>query len=92
MEVEIGRVTHYYNHLQVAVLKLSAELKVGDRIHILGHSTDFMQRVTSLEVSHHSVTGVHPGEDVALRVIEPVREHDVIYRVPESEFVPFAMQ
>jgi len=91
MEVEIGRVTHYYNHLHVAVLKLSADLKEGDLIHILGHSTDFMQKVTSLEINHHHVPGVKPGDDVALKVIGPVREHDVIYRVPAGEFEPYPL-
>lgn len=88
MEVEIGRVTHYYNHLHVAVLKLAEPLKVGDLIHVLGHSTDFMQQVTSLQIDYHNVVGVHPGEDVALKVIAPVHEHDVIYRVPVDEFEP----
>lgn len=88
MEVEIGKVTHYYNHLHVAVLKLNQDLKVGDLIHILGHSTDFMQKVTSLQINYHNVVGVNPGDDVALKVIEPVREHDVVYRVPIEEFEP----
>jgi len=84
MEVEIGRVTHYYNHIDVAVLKLDDELKLGDMIHIAGHTTDFTQRVASLEVDHHTVVWVRPGEDVALKVIEPVREHDIVYRVVEE--------
>lgn len=89
MEVEIGRVTHFYNHLHVAILKLTETVKVGDLIHILGHSTDFMQKVTSLQINYHNVVGVDPGEDVALKVIEPVREHDVVYRVPKEEFEPY---
>jgi hypothetical protein len=91
MEVEIGRVTHYYSHLHVAAMNLTGDLKEGDFIHILGHSTDFMQKVTSLEVEHHHVAGVHPGEDVALKVIAPVHEHDVIYRVPAGEFEPYSL-
>jgi Na+-transporting NADH:ubiquinone oxidoreductase subunit NqrA len=91
MEVEVGRVTHYYSHLHVAAVKLTADLKEGDFIHILGHTTDFMQRVTSLEVEHHRMAGVHPGEDVGLKVIEPVHEHDVIYRVPAAEFEPYPL-
>lgn len=86
MEVEIGRVTHYFNHINVAVLRLTDGLRVGDRIHILGHATDFIQKVTSMEVNHHTVASVHPGNDVALKVIEPVHEHDVIYRVAEEAF------
>ncbi len=90
MEVEIGRVTHYYSHLNVAVLKLSAGLKVGYRIHILGHSTDFVERITSMEVNHHTVITVDPGADVAIKVIEPVHEHDIVYRVfePTRELQP----
>jgi len=84
MEVEVGKVTHYYNHINVAVLKLDADLKLGDMIHITGHTTDLTQRVASLEVDHHTVVWVKPGEDVALKVIEPVREHDIVYRVVEE--------
>jgi putative protease len=86
MEVEIGKVTHYYSHLNVAVLELTDGLKVGEHIHILGHTTDFIQKVISMEVNHHHVVQVHPGDNVALKVIEPVRVHDVVYRVAEEVF------
>jgi len=88
MEVEIGRVTHYYNHLCVAVLKLNERLKLGDKIHILGHSTDFVERVTSMQVEHHEVPSVEPGADVAIKVIEPVHEHDIVLRVIEEKLDP----
>jgi len=85
MEVEIGKVTHFYGHICVAVLQLNEDLKLGDKIHILGHSTDFTQRVNSIEVEHHPVVWVKPGEQVAIKVIEPVRDHDIVYRVMEEE-------
>jgi putative protease len=88
MEVEIGKVKHYYNHLNVAVLNLTDSVKLGDEIHVLGHTTDFTQRVFSMQVDHHDVLWVRPGEDVALGVVEPVREHDVVYRVIEGIFEP----
>ena len=88
MEVEIGRVTHYYNHINVAVLSLSDSLKVGDKIHIYGHLTDFEQKVSSMEVEHHIVVWVRPGDEVATKVIEPVREHDIVYRIIEEELEP----
>ena len=88
MEVEIGRVTHYYNHLSVAVLSLYDSLKLGDRIHILGHITDFSQRVGSMEVEHHTVVWVRPGEEVAVKVAEPARVHDSVYRVDEEALEP----
>lgn len=83
MEVEIGKVTHYFNHLNVATLRLDENLKLGDRVHFVGHSTDFIQTVASMEVNHHSVLSVNPGDDVAIKVIEPVHEHDVVYRIAE---------
>jgi len=88
MEVEIGRITHYYNHLNVAVLRLTDSLKLGDKIHILGHVTDLTERVTSMQVNHHVVMWVKPGEDVAVTVAEPVREHDMVYRVVEEVLTP----
>ena len=84
MESAIGTVLHYYSHLHVAVLQLTERIKVGETIHILGHTTDFTQVVASMEVDHHRVVVVEPGEDVALKVVEPVREHDTIYRVTKD--------
>lgn len=88
MEVEIGRVTHFYSHLCVAVLQLSEPLKLGDKIRIHGHTTDFTQRVGSIEIEHHPAVWVKPGDNVAIKVIGPVREHDVVYRVVEEESEP----
>ena len=88
MEIEIGRVTHYFDHIHVAVLSLTASLKLGDKIHIYGHSTDLTQRVASLEVDHHSVEWVKPGDDVALKVNGLVHPHDKIFRVVEESYEP----
>lgn len=75
----VGRVTHYYSHLSVAAVTLDAPLKRGDRIHIKGHTTDLVQPVDSMEVEHGAVEEAGPGDDVALKVDEHVREHDLIY-------------
>ena len=78
----IGVVTHYFSHLSVAVVKLeSARLRVGDTIHIRGHTTDFKQRIDSLQVNHASVQEVGPGDDFGLKVREHAREHDIVYKV-----------
>ncbi len=84
METRIGKITHYYNHLSVAVLDLTGELKVGDRIHIHGHSTDFEQPVDSLEVEHQKVQSVGPKAEVALKVTGVVRKDDQVYKVVED--------
>jgi hypothetical protein len=78
----IGVVTNYYSHLSVATLRLdSGTLRVGDVIHVRGHTTDFSQRVESLEVNHAPVTEVGPNDDFGLKVVEHAREHDVVYKV-----------
>ena len=78
----IGVVTHYFSHLSVAVVKLEgATLRVGDTIHIRGHTTDFEQRVDSLQVNHASVPEAGPNDDFGLKVREHAREHDVVYKV-----------
>ena len=78
----IGRVTHYYSHLSVAAVELSDPLAVGARVHIKGHTTDFVQDVTSLEVDRNPVERVGPGDDVAMKVDDHVRDHDLIFREP----------
>ena len=79
----IGVVTHYYGHLSVAVVKLEpgTVLRVGDNIHIKGHTSDFGQRVESLQVGHAPVNEVGPNDDFGLRVVAHAREHDIVYRV-----------
>jgi putative protease len=84
MEKQIGQVTHYFKRIGVAVLELSDGLKVGDVLHIRGHTTDFTQQVASLEVEHQKVQVVGPGADVALKVGERVRRGDAVYRVTEQ--------
>jgi hypothetical protein len=81
-EARIGVVVHYYNHLSVATLRLdSGTLRVGDVIHIRGHTTDFSQRVESLEVNHAPATEVGPNDDFGLKVVGHAREHDVVFKV-----------
>lgn len=81
-EGRIGVVTHYYSHLSVATMRLApgATLRVGDVIHIRGHTTDFTQRVESLEVDHASVDEVGPNDDFGLKVVDHAREHDIVFK------------
>ena len=78
----IGVVTHYFGAPSVAVVKLeSGTLRVGDTIHIRGHTTDFKQTVESLQVDHAPVSEVGPKDDFGMKVADHVREHDVVYKV-----------
>ena len=85
MEIRIGTVTHYYNRISVAVLELSGELKVGDKILIMGRTTDFTQVVTSMEIEHRKMQAVMPGMEVALKVADTVRSGDEVYKIVEDE-------
>ena len=82
-EQRIGVVTHYYSHLSVVAMQLEpgTTLRVGDVIHIRGHTTDFTQKVESLEVDHAPVTEVGPNDDFGLKVVEHAREHDIVCKV-----------
>jgi hypothetical protein len=81
-EERIGFVTHYYGHPSVATLRLeSGTLRVGDVVHIREHTTDFSQKVESLEVKHASVTEVGSNDEFGLKVVEHVREHDIVFKV-----------
>jgi hypothetical protein len=78
----IGVVTHFYGEPSVAIVKLeSGTLRIGDTIHVLGHTTDFSQRVESLQVEHAAVDEVGPDDDFGVKVAQHVREHDVVYKV-----------
>jgi translation elongation factor EF-1alpha len=76
----IGRVTHYFGHLSVAAVALTAPLATGDRVHIRGHTTDVVQDVSSMQVEHAQVERAGPGDDVAIHVDDHVREGDLIFR------------
>lgn len=78
----IGVVTHFYGEPSVAIVKLeSGALRIGDTIHFRGHTTDFSQRVDSLQVEHAPVSEVGPNDDFGVHVDQHVREHDVVYKV-----------
>ena len=78
----IGVVTHFYGAPSVAIVKLeTGSLRIGDTIHFQGHTTDFSQRVESLQVEHAAVDAVGPSDDFGVKVTQQVREHDVVYKV-----------
>jgi GTPase len=85
MEEEIGKITHYFSKINVGVIELSkGTLQVGDTIRIKGHTSDFYQKVESMQVEHASVDSVKPGEPVGIKVESPVRENDLVYKVTEE--------
>lgn len=79
MEKEIGKVTHYYNHLEVGIIKLTAPLAVGDRIRIKGAHDDFSQAVESMQIEKDKITKAKAGDEVGIKVAQKVHENDTVY-------------
>jgi translation initiation factor IF-2 len=83
-EKKIGVISHYFSHLGVAAIVLEGELVVGDTIHIKGHTSDFIQKVGSIQLEHKDINLAEKGADIGIKVKEHVREHDVVYKVVEE--------
>jgi putative protease len=78
---KIGRVSHYFDHIQVGALTLQKPLKTGNRILFLGTRTNFEQAVGSMQIEHQPVSSAKAGDEIGLKVDSPVREKDDVYLV-----------
>jgi putative protease len=84
-EEKVGVVTHFFGKISVAAVEITdGELKVGDRIHIKGHTSDFEQAVDSIQIEQNPVEKATPGDEVGIKVKEHVREHDIVYRIVDG--------
>ncbi|PIS39519.1 MAG: hypothetical protein COT33_01535 [Candidatus Nealsonbacteria bacterium CG08_land_8_20_14_0_20_38_20] len=77
----IGKVSHYFSKIEVAIIEISDVLKVGDTIRIVGGKIDFNQQVESMEVDHQKVQEAKPGDSVGLKVSQKVREGYKVYKI-----------
>lgn len=85
MDIQIGKVTHYYDKIGVAVITvLNQPLKVGDVVKISGHDNEFNQTVSSLQIEHKQVTEVPVGETAGMKIDKPVKEGDSLYLVTKK--------
>ena len=83
-EKKIGDVIKYFGKIGVAAIRLSeGSLKVGDTIHIVGHTTDVTQAIDSVQIENKNVQEAGPGADIGIKVKDRVRERDVVYKVVE---------
>ena len=81
-EKKVGDVIKFFGKIGVAAIRLTeGGLKVGDQIHIVGHTTDLVQSLDSMQVENKDVQEAGPGADIGIRVKDKVREHDVVYKV-----------
>jgi hypothetical protein len=80
--VKIGRITHFFTKICVAVIELTEPLSVGDTIILKGPTTDFEQPVESMQIEHKNVQRAEAGQSIGLKVVQRVRENDVVYKKP----------
>jgi selenocysteine-specific translation elongation factor len=82
-EVVIGKVTDFFAHPVVAGIELTANVKVGDKIHIKGHTTDLELAVTSMQIDNANVEQAKAGDNIGIKVSERVRRGDTVYKVTD---------
>ncbi|MEM4733498.1 MAG: translation elongation factor-like protein [Candidatus Bathyarchaeia archaeon] len=78
--IEVGRVTHFFSKISVAVVELTAPLAVGDRILVKGPLTDFEQVVESMQIEHKNIQRAETGQSIGLKMVQHAREKDVVYK------------
>jgi len=76
----IGKITHYFQNVGVAVVELSADLKVGDLVTIGGKSETFDQKITSMQIDKKPIQIAKKGQAIGLKVDKPVKDGDIVWR------------
>jgi len=79
--IEVGRVTHFYPKISVAIVELKAPLSIGDKILIKGATTNFEQKVESMQIEHKNIERAEAGQIIGLKVNQRARENDKVYKI-----------
>jgi len=78
---QIGSIGNYYSKISVAVVDLTGKLTVGDNIRVKGATTDFRQKVDSMQIEHANVQSAAAGQSIGMKVADKVRKGDLVYKV-----------
>jgi len=79
--IEVGKIDHFFTNINVAVVKVSKPLKPGDEILIKGNTTDFKQKIESMQIEGKPVKEAKKGDMIGLKVKDKVRESDIVYKI-----------
>jgi hypothetical protein len=77
----VGVVTHYFPHVNAAVIKIKKTVRVNDIIELSGHTTNFQQQIQSMQIDHKVIQEAKAGDEIGLQVIERVREGDLVKKL-----------
>ncbi len=76
----IGKVTHYYAHIKVAIVKFNTKVKVGAELYFKGATTDFKEAAKSMQFDHEPVKVAQPKKQIGIKLKKRVREGDLVYK------------
>jgi translation elongation factor EF-Tu-like GTPase len=83
-EKKVGEVIKFFGKIGVAAIRLTeGGIKVGDQIRIVGHTTDLVQTLDSMQMENQDILEAGPGADIGIRIKDKVREHDAVYKIVE---------
>jgi len=77
---EVGRVSHFFGRINVAIIEVTDIISVGDQILIKGPTTDIEQTIDSMEIEHTKVKQAEAGQSIGMKVNARVRENDIVYK------------
>ena len=80
-KTEVGKVTHYFTEISVAVIEVKSSMKVGDTISIEGATTNLKQKIDSMQIEKLKITEAKKGQAIGMKVKDRVRPGDVVYKV-----------
>ena len=81
----VGKISHYFAKIGVAVVEVSDKLKVGDEISVEGVVTNFRQKIDSMEIEHKKIKEAKKGDSIGMKVVDKVRENDQVYKIIPAE-------
>ncbi|MDD5692914.1 MAG: translation elongation factor-like protein [Patescibacteria group bacterium] len=76
---KVGEISHYFDHISVGIIKAASPIKVGDKVHFKGHTTDFEQEIKEMQLDHESIPEAKKGQEVGVKVKDHVREGDEVF-------------
>lgn len=84
-EIEVGKVADYFAKIGVVAIEITGgKINVGDTLHFIGHTTDFTQQISSIQIEHEQVEEAGAGASVGIKVQDKVRTHDKVFKVIEG--------
>ena len=79
--VKVGKISHFYDKISVAVVEVLAPIKIGDRIKITGHNNDFEMTIDSMQIEHEQLKQAKKGQEIGLKVDQPVKPSDEVFKI-----------